>query len=166
MIDNKGQALTESVFTIPIIVMIIFAIAWFGRIFITKQQLTVAARYGTDLISNTKMSEEEIRTQIQEYLCSRDIPGRRLDPGKLRNIAVHVYRDEYSFFPKLINFDRPSEKTSFFTSAFGFSEVEERSSHVELSYSFNVPGVIGNNVMDEICISARSEVLAGTRAKE
>jgi hypothetical protein len=91
----KGQALVESLFFIPLIAMIIVAIAWFSRVVITRQQLLSAARYGTDLIVYTPLSEDDIRREIRYYLTHRWNKGRTLDPARMKDTDIRIVINDF-----------------------------------------------------------------------
>ena len=90
--DSKAQALLETLLIIPVLMVLLVGLFWFSRVLITKQQLIMAARYGTDLIANTNLSEQQIKKEIRNYLSDKNIEGRKLDPSKLgdENIVVKI----------------------------------------------------------------------------
>ena len=69
--NNKGQAFLEGVFILPVVVVLIFSVVWFARVLLTWQQLVSATRYGTDMISNTSLSKEDIKKDIENYLRAK-----------------------------------------------------------------------------------------------
>jgi len=153
----SGQALVESILIIPVIVVTIVIIFWFARLLLTKQQLVMAARYGTDLIVYSNMSENDIKKEIREYLCGKDVKGRSLDPRKLldSNIKVNISRYE-----KITVID-------------AYKLIDFNTSSVSISYQFDTPMIFyswinyigGRGMQNKLVISARSEVLAGTGSK-
>jgi hypothetical protein len=153
----------EGVFLLPIIVMIVIAIAWFSRVLITRQQLLIAARYGTDLISSTTLNEQEIRREVKTFLTHHWIKGRRLDPEKLTDERIRVVIKDFpvisisckdmilkpAILAKLVDQTlRPLQNTSY----------------VELAYDFDVPFPF-KAASKTLRVSARSEVLSGTGCK-
>ena len=88
--NNKGQAFLEGIFILPIVVVLIFSVVWFGRVLLTWQQLISATRYGTDMIANTSLSKEDIKKDIENYLTHRMIEGRKLDKEKIKEIKVDI----------------------------------------------------------------------------
>ncbi|MCB4790407.1 MAG: pilus assembly protein [Elusimicrobia bacterium] len=158
----KGQALIENVLLLPVLIVIIFMITFFSRLVLTKQQLTVAARLGSDLIAYTEMDEEGIKNEIIDYLCGKDVLGRKLDKDKLK-IKVNIDR-----FPKL----DISNVNKLFEILDNFYNPCDHTSSVEIQYEFYTPKIFsawdtyipGKKLADKICVSARSEVLAGTGA--
>lgn len=162
--DRKAQALVESIFIMPILFMVIIAIVWFSRILITRQQLLMAARYGTDLVAYTTLNEKEIRQEIRNYLTHRMIKGRKLDPGKLPDNSIVI---------KIDSFELPEYTAAdyFVPLLFEYKmkEVAEKllrpdlhTSYVELYYDFEVPRLFSTLGRETITVTARSEVLAGT----
>jgi len=161
---RKGQALVESLLLIPALAMIVFAIVWFSRLAITRQQLLSAARYGTDLILFTDLSDNEIRQELRNYLSHRWNKGRRLDPQKLgdENIVVKIDNFELPgfgmadyFFPLAfaLKMEKPLKKLAF---------PLQHTSYVEIYYQFNTPGIFAFLGKRHIFVSARSEVIAKT----
>lgn len=72
MIDKKGQALIEFVLILPVLIMLIFAVIDFGRIFVAKNQLeslsTNVAEYfkdnGQDNINNYLNDITDVKTDL------------------------------------------------------------------------------------------------------
>ena len=130
---------------------------WFAEIMLTKQQLIMAARYGTDLIVYTNMNEGQIRNEIRDYLCGNNVEGRKLDPLKLKdeNIDVNIQRQALDPFGGI---------------QYGGNGFDKYSSHVNVYYPFDTPKLFsawdsyigGGNIIKKLRIGARSEVLAGT----
>ena len=153
--NDSGQALVENVLVIPILVVIIVMLFWFAEIMLTKQQLVMAARYGTDLMLYSNMSKDQIKAEITDYLCGKNVEGRRLDPSKL------VIKDEgvvINKCPKVNSFNAVQRGMDLTTS------------HVEIYYQFDTPKLFsawskyigGADIIKKLRIGARSEVLAGT----
>lgn len=162
--NQTGQAMVEMVVLFPILIIFASMITWWGRLTITKQQLLSAARYGTDLIYYTSdtshpFNEEEVKEDIINYLTDKQTKGRRLNPDKL-TIKVKINR------PDKVNSFNAMTPINPFTLA-------DEASFVEVYYKFSMPTIfkafsqfLGSaNLPDEITISARSAVLAGTGAK-
>jgi hypothetical protein len=161
LFSNSGQALVENVLIIPILVIIVVMIFWFAEILLTKQQLVMAARYGTDLIVYSNLNEGQIRGEIRDYLCAKNAFGRRLDPRKLTDDNIKV--DLHEKFKKFDVFDLPKLRDAF---AFPL----DHTCYVEIYYPFDTPKLFsawdkyigGGNIIKKLRIGARSEVLAGT----
>lgn len=162
--NRKGQAMVETILFLPLIAVFIVMIAWFAELMITRQQLLMAARYGTDLIVYTSMDEQQIRGQITDYLCGKNMPGRKLDPKRLpeKNIKIKIERfhtvrvDEFNPFSWL----RCTQDI-----------MDTKTSSVDIYYEFNIPGMFsafsflsGGALPKTIRLAGRSEVLAGTGA--
>lgn len=150
MESTKGQALIEGVFVLPILAIIICAVGWFGSVFITQQQLLMAARYGSDLLAYSSLDENSIKREIRNYLTSKNVPGRRLNPDKLTDDKIHIVNNTEKFNP-LFEVYEVEETESLFS---------RDSSFVEISYDLDVPPFlrIGKN---SLTITERSEVLTG-----
>lgn len=161
---SRGQALVESVLIIPVIVILISGIFFFARVLLTKQQLVVAARYGTDMISYTKMGESDIQEELTEYLCGKDVKGRRLAPDRLR---FTIHKD---IFPVIDTIDKLDQLRKIKNL---FCQPLDHTSYVEIYYEFRVPMLLsawerfipGKPLPDTLTIGARSEVLAGTGSR-
>jgi hypothetical protein len=144
--------------------MIVFAIVWFSRILLTRQQLLSAARYGTDLIVYTSLSEDEVRQEIRNYLSHRWIEGRKLDAELLTDNRIKV---------KIDKFELPQFTMADYLVPTGFALRMEsvmnilafpqnHTSSVEIYYEFPMPALFHLFTRRTIHISARSEVIAGT----
>jgi hypothetical protein len=161
---NRGQALVESLLLIPAFSVAIVAVVWFSRLVITRQQLLSGARYGTDLILYTDLSENEIRQELRNYLAHKWIKGRKLDTQNL---------SDKNIFVKIDSFELPNFTIAdyFFPLAFA-QKLEkplralllplEHTSYVEINYKFKTPGIVSMFGKPSILISARSEVIAKT----
>ena len=93
---QEGQSLVEAVFLAPILMMIIIAIGWFSRVLVTRQQLLMAARYGTDMIAYTNLNGNLIRRELQDYLSHRLNAGRKLDPSKLPDENIMITIEDFT----------------------------------------------------------------------
>lgn len=155
--SSSGQALVENVLIIPIIVVIVVMLFWFAEIMLTKQQLVMATRYGTDLILYSNMSKDQIKAEITDYLCGINAAGRRLDPSKL------VIKDDGI----IINKPDQCNPINMWNS---IDYSPSAASCVEIYYKFDSPKLFsawdsyigGGNIIKKLRIGARSEVLAGT----
>ncbi|MDR0822529.1 MAG: pilus assembly protein [Endomicrobium sp.] len=161
--NQKGQAIVEAALTAPIIVFFLLTILWFGRVMLSWQQITTAARYGTDLIANTPFSKTYIENDIRDYLCSDNTIGRILDPNKLK-ITVEI-KD----FPKMDFTISIKELDQFFKSIAGSFEIfgsmlsmQDNISFVEITYQYEFPSILNIIGKDSFELKARSEVLSGT----
>ena len=169
MKNARGQALIESILILPVLVVVISAVFWFARVVIARQQLLMAARYGTDMIAYTRLDEEQIKEEITNYLCDRDIEGRKLDPVKLNINIVKKEFPEIDLDIKEVLY-RPDKLGRML---YGILNPLEDTSYVEVGYEFDIPGIFsawspyigGEGFAGNMQISARSEVLAGTGSK-
>jgi hypothetical protein len=152
-LNSKGQTLVESIIMIPTLCITIFIIFWFLRVFLTQQQILMAARYGTDMIFYTDMKEEEIKKEIIDYLCSKDSKNRILDEEKLK-IDIKINR--------LAELDGLEKIISFMSNE--FLKPWDYTSSVDISYKFSLPRILKKE-LDELSLKAHSEVLVGTGAK-
>lgn len=170
--NMRGQSLVELVFIIPVFVFLISGIFWFTRTLITKQQLVTASRYGTDLILYTRLNERQIRQEIRNYLCDRDIEGRKLNINALPDDSITVSIKEFrlpKIGPPMDLFDG-SILNELLRSAETLAMPENGASFVHVKYEIPAPAVIrslsrfisGNEFRESIVISGHSEVLAGT----
>jgi hypothetical protein len=161
---ERGQALVESVLLIPVLAVIIFAIVWFSRLVITRQQLLSAARYGTDLILYTDLTEDGVRREVRNFLAHRWIRGRKLDRNVLSDDMITVHIDSFElpefglvdyYFPLAFaaRLEQPLRK---------LSNPLDYTSYVEISYRIKTPGILAAFGRRSVTIAARSEVIAGT----
>lgn len=158
----RGQALVEAALIAPLIIFFLFTIIWFVRIMLTWQQISTAARYGTDLIAYTPFSKKYIEDDIKNYLCNTNIIGRTLDPEKL-DIKIEINDYEPFDVEHVFNIANFNPK-NFFNTLKGLTVFGEKSV-VEITYSYKIPEVLKITDRESIKIKARSEVLSGTGSK-
>lgn len=65
---EKGQALTEMVIVLPVLLLLMFGLHQFARISIAQQRLHMAARYGARLMSTSSHA-----TQVQRYVTTANV---------------------------------------------------------------------------------------------
>ncbi|MCX5777872.1 MAG: hypothetical protein NTU66_01420 [Elusimicrobia bacterium] len=159
--SHSGQALVESIFLIPIIVLIIISLSWFSRVLITRQQLVIAARYGTDMIVSTNLNEGQIRQEIRNFLSHRLLQSRQLDEKKLpdENIVVKINDFPYIHFNLATAVMRPQD---LFKMLSRMANPLSATSTVDIKYEYDIPPVFRALTHQRIFVSARSEVLSGT----
>ena len=156
--NKKGQAFTEAVFIFPIIVALIFSVVWFARVLLTWQQLISATRYGTDMISNTSLSSDDIKKDIENYLTNKMIEGRRLDIKKIKEINVDIK----DYQPVSYNLTDLSKISNFVQ---GLFVPTNELSTVSISYSYELPKIMNIVGMEEFTIKTKLSVLAGSGCK-
>jgi hypothetical protein len=154
-----GQALFEVALVIPLIIVFLFAIVWFARVALTWQQISTAARYGTDLIAYTPFDKKYIQSDIKDYLCDSNIIGRTLDPEKL-DIKIEI--NDYEHIKCGFDITSLSNYASVISNLKGLISVFNKKSFVEIKYSYKIPNVLKIIGKNNIEIKARSEVLTGT----
>ena len=66
--DDRGTALIEMAFTLPLLLLISIGIIEFGRAFQTWQILTNAAREGARVAVLPGMSDSMVTARVQEYI--------------------------------------------------------------------------------------------------
>ena len=175
----KGQTLVEVFFLVPVLVILISALFFFARVLITRQQLVMAARYGTDMILYTQLNQQQIKQEIRNYLSDPHLSGRKLDPDKLTDndmvIVDHSQDFQIPDFTIMSIFTNPNQALSKLRGIIsGIGVPFNNTSYVEIYYKFDVPGIF--NAMGSylpgpakmpsvITVSGRSEVLAGTGCK-
>jgi len=168
--DNKAQALLETLLIIPVLMVLLVGLFWFSRVLITKQQLIMAARYGTDLIANTNLTEQQIKKEIRNYLSDKNVEGRKLDPNKLgdENIMVKINDfdiPEFDGFEDVINPVKMGQLLSSYTRLIKMPvSYSSELSSVEVKYDFVVPKIFSPVVGfgKTITLIGHSEILAGT----
>ena len=157
--NNKGQAFTEAVFILPLICVMVIAVFWFGKICLTWQQLVSAARYGTDMVANTPLNQQEIKKDIENYLTHHFIKGRLLDKNKIKEITVEIN-------------DAPATKIDISDFFNIFSDVGKllnnvttvsiKPSVIRITYSYDIPkifAIAGNKTFD---LTVESKILSGS----
>ncbi len=72
-IETKGNALVETIFFMPVIIVFILAISWHAKILIMRQQLVIASRYATDLILQGCKNEQFIKKEIKDFLGQKNL---------------------------------------------------------------------------------------------
>ncbi len=66
MLNNKAQALVEFVLILPILIILIFAIIDFGRIFVTQNELqTLLSR--VSVLDKEQMNYSDIHNTVNEF---------------------------------------------------------------------------------------------------
>jgi len=168
--NNKAQALVETLLIIPVLMVLLVGLFWFSRVLITKQQLLMAARYGTDLIAHTNLSEQQIKKEVRNYLSDKNVEGRKLDPNKLgdENIVVKINGfniPEFDGFEDVINPVKIGQLLINYTRLLKMpASYSSELSYVEVFYNFSVPKIFSPSIGfgKTITLSGRSEVLAGT----
>ncbi|MFC1546829.1 TadE/TadG family type IV pilus assembly protein [bacterium] len=142
---EKGQAIVETLFFIPIFVLVSAMLFWAVDFTITRQQLVSAARYGTDILYYTNLDTETVKTKIKKYLIDPKISGRKLYSDRIRDIDIKDNRSG--------------------------SILNIKTSEVQIKYAVKIPqlflpmirvmGQVSNRIPKEIIIKGRSAVLAG-----
>ncbi|MDR2860880.1 MAG: pilus assembly protein [Elusimicrobiota bacterium] len=159
--NNKGQSLTEAALIMPLIVFFLFTIMWFAKIMLTWQQIVSAARYGTDLIAYTPFSENYIKQDIINYLCSELNVGRILNKDRLE-VKVKIYdidKIDYTFSLSNISSFNP---LSILKDIQSLMPAGQDKSFVEIIYSHEAPFVLKALGKKQIKIKAYCEVLSST----
>jgi hypothetical protein len=156
---SNGQALVEATLITPLIIVFLFMIVWFARIMLTWQQISTAARYGTDLIAYTPFSQKYIEGDIKDYLCNPNTVGRTLDRQKLDvKIEINDYKP-VKYDGSITNLKNIVAGSSNFE---GLIPAFSKKSFVEIKYSYKIPSILKIIGKDVIEIKARSEVLSGS----
>lgn len=65
MLDKKGQALVEFVLIVPVLIMLIFAVIDFGRIFVNKNELETALGIIND-IDRSSIDQENLYNEVNQ----------------------------------------------------------------------------------------------------
>jgi Flp pilus assembly protein TadG len=81
--DDRGTALMEMAFTLPLLLLISVGIIEFGRAFQTWQILTNAAREGARVAVLPGMTDDMVTARVQEY-----IQAGVLDPSVTPTITI------------------------------------------------------------------------------
>lgn len=163
---SKGQALVEAALTAPLIVFFLFTVIWFAGVMLTWQQITGAARYGSDLIAYTDFSQNSIENNIRSYLCDSHTIGRTLNPDRnVLKINVDIkdqppmdYSINIDSLKNLINYNPFNLLRHFQNIAPSFVA---GTSSVEINYEYRLPAVLRIAGRESLTIKARSEVLTG-----
>jgi len=159
---SKGQSLVEAALFTPLIVFFLLTIVWFARVVLTWQQITGAARYGTDLLAYTNYSKSTIENLITSYLCDTGNVGRTLDKDKLTvTVTPHDCSSlDFSLsFDSLSNFFNPENILGLADSLLFFNSTK---STVDIAYTYKLPSILKIAGQENLTIKAHSEVLSGT----
>ena len=81
--DQRGTALIEMAFTLPLLLLISIGILEFGRLFQTWQILTNAAREGARVAVLPGMSDSMVTARVQEYVAAGV-----LDPSATAQVTI------------------------------------------------------------------------------
>jgi Flp pilus assembly protein TadG len=84
--SERGQALLEAAFTLPLVLLVSISILEFGRAYQTAQIVTNAAREGARVAIVANTSDEDIETRVKDYLES----GQLVEPEELE---IEIDRD-------------------------------------------------------------------------
>jgi hypothetical protein len=129
---------------------------------LTWQQITGAARYGTDLIAYTPYSERFIKKDIRHYLCHGNNIGRTLDSNpEILDINVKIHdapRSDFSLSVKNISNFNPLDMIQ---SVKGLSPAGVEKSSVEIKYKYKIPRLLRIAGREYLTIKSKSEVLSG-----
>jgi len=160
--NQKAQAFTEALFILPIMVVLIFFIIWTARVLLTWQQLITATRYGTDMIVNTNLSSNDIKTDIENYLTHKNIEGRRLDINKIKEINVDIKQ----YGPIDISFKNlPNLFNNSVNIVKGIVLPTSQMSSVSITYIYELPKFLNIVGLKEFEIKTKLSVLAGSGCK-
>jgi len=158
--NSRAQALVEAALIAPLIVVFLFSVIWFARIALTWQQITGAAKYGTDLLAYTPLSASSIKRKITSYLCSEKNVGRILDSKKL-SVSVDPQDAKAMDFKLSIENITDGKLLNVLENIDDISIAPKKSS-VKIEYSYKMPPVLKlASGKSELKIKARSEVLTG-----
>jgi len=100
MLNEKGQALLETIIVLPIFLLLVGGIIWFTQILVVQTRLLMASRHGVWLLSNqpnplpaSRKSREEFVINEVKNMLSRGEPRFR------RGEIEVTYRRGYGFSP-------------------------------------------------------------------
>jgi hypothetical protein len=157
---DAGQALVEAALIAPLIVFFLFTIIWFASVLLTWQQLAGAARYGTDLLAYTPLSQSAIKRDIINYLCNKKTVGRILDSSK---IDIDIEAKDAAPIDFTLSFENilSSELFSKIETIRYILPIADKS-YVEIKYKYKVPHLLRlASGRQEFWLKVRSEVLTG-----
>ena len=95
--DKKGQALVEFVIILPIIIMIVFCLVDFGKIYYTKSNLEGIMDKVVDMYNNGK-NENEIKKYLEKN--SKDV-SLKISNDNNEYINIEIGKDVDIFTPGL-----------------------------------------------------------------
>ena len=106
--NSKGQALVEFAITIPLLALILAGTFQFGEMFLSKQKLQQAAKYGVWLVKEGE-EDNEVRDKLINFL-TEDKPKlnkKRISKIEIKDISISnfypssskVVEIEYEFVP-------------------------------------------------------------------
>lgn len=73
--DERGQALLEMAFTLPLLLLVCVGILEFGRAYQTWQVLTNAAREGARVAILPGMNNASVTSRVQAYMTAGQLPN-------------------------------------------------------------------------------------------
>ncbi|MCL1972610.1 MAG: pilus assembly protein [Endomicrobia bacterium] len=175
--NKNGQALVEAALIAPLMVFFLFTVIWFGRMMLTWQQISGAARYGTDMIAYTDFSKQYIETEIKNYLCNNFTIGRTLDREKLTvTVSIKDLKEPIDFtldnFITMEIIKNPFKLIGELTSKVEnvwevlnpkkLITIEDNKSSVKITYEYKAPPIMRLLRQENIKLKAYSSVLADT----
>jgi Flp pilus assembly protein TadG len=73
-VDERGAALLEMAFTLPLLLLVCVGILEFGRAYQTWQVLTNAAREGARVAVLPGINDSAVRDRVRQYMTSGQLP--------------------------------------------------------------------------------------------
>lgn len=154
--------MVEAALIAPLIIFFLFTVVWFARVMLTWQQITGAARYGTDLIAYTSYSKKFIEKDIRHYLCHGNNIGRTLDSDpKILRIKVEARDAKKSDFSLGIKNIADFNPLNIVQNIKNLSPIGPDKSYVEIEYDYKIPKIMRITGNEYLTIRAKSEVLSG-----
>ena len=110
--NNKGQSLVEFALVLPILVLILFSMIEFGRLWETMNVLTSAAREGVRAAATTAPDANQVQIAAQNILTAANVNGANVvvvGPDANLNVTVTVQVNYVpitgAIVPGVINFN-------------------------------------------------------------
>lgn len=91
--SEKGQSLVEFALVLPVFLLILFGIIEFGRIWMTVNVITGAAREGARVAAVTAPDASRVRSTVQSVLTATNVGGATISvsgPSSGNQVSVTV----------------------------------------------------------------------------
>lgn len=91
--SDRGQSIVEFALVVPLLLLLLVGIIEFGRLWMTMNVLTGAAREGVRIAAVTAPDEDRVINTVQNYLISANLSGSTITvsgPNASSEVTVTV----------------------------------------------------------------------------
>ena len=99
--SDRGQSIVEFALVVPLLLLLLVGIIEFGRLWMTMNVLTGAAREGVRVAAVTAPDEDRVINTVQNYLISANLSGSTITvsgPNSFSEVTVTVQLDYDTIF--------------------------------------------------------------------